>query len=179
MAVEITIRWAKMSDLDSLVATAQKVLEGLEKIGRANWYGGNDKKEFKEVLLSRKNEDGCVVAVNNGNIIGFIVLNTHNEEMCKKHFRDYQIGTGLCIDGMGVLPQYQRQKVFTKMFAFAKSYAKALEKDYFFGTVAPENHVSQKVLRENTELFMISKKAERHEMFDNRILERKYFLAKI
>ena len=173
-----TIRWAIADDLENLVHASAAVLEDLKKQGKGDWYGGNDAEEFEEVLKTGT-DTGCIIAETEERVIGYFVLNTHNEETCHERFPEYPIGEGFCVDGMGVIPGYKERGVLTDMIEFAENYAEAKGKDYFYGTVFPENYPSICSFARYTSQFRVSEETERYLMKDGRTLIRKYFLAKI
>ena len=178
MNKNICVKFAEKSDLSRLVKAADEVLRDLKKRGKGDMYGGNDESEFLEVL-GGKIEGTCIVAKEEDRIIGYLVLNTHNENTCKERFKDYGNGDELCIDGMGVIPQYQEKGIAKEMIEYAKLYLMLIEKKYFFGTIHPENYQSILCIAKTTKKFKISEKTEIYEMKDGRKLERKYFLTEI
>ena len=73
-----SVRWAIADDLDDLVQASAYVSKGLMSQDKGDWYGGNDAEEFQEVLAAGTNA-GCVIDEAEEKIIGYLVLNTHNE----------------------------------------------------------------------------------------------------
>lgn len=172
------VRFAVIDDLKQLVQASTEVLENLKKQGKSDWYRGNDAEEFLEVLTSG-NDDRCIIAETKGKVIGYFIINNHNEKMCHKRFPEYLVGEGFCVDGMGVIPEYRRQGVLIDMLEFAENYAEAEGKKYFYGEVFPENYPAICSFARYTSEFKISDETEKYLMRRGRILIRKYFLAKI
>lgn len=172
------LRFADQNDVECLTEASAKVMEDLEQKGKSHWYGGNDAEEFQEAIAAEK-EGGCIIAETKEGVIGYLVLNTHNEKICHERFPQYPIGRGLCVDGMGVIPGYKGQGVLSEMLEFAENYAQTKGKDYFFGTVFPENYASICGIARYASWFRVSDETENYPMKDGRILIRKYFLAKI
>lgn len=173
----IEVRLASVEDLKRLVQTSTEVLEDLKKQDKGDWYGGNSAKEFEEAITNENSY--CIIAELDGKIVGYLVLNNHHEEDCKKYFLDYPKGRGFCIDGMGVLPNYRNKGVLSCMMNSAKKYALENGKEYFFGTVHPKNDPSILSVTKCCTIVRISDEITNCHMEDGRDLEREYLLAKI
>ena len=178
MSEKWKVRFAMRDDLDELVQASAEVLQDLKNHGKSDWYGGNDKEEFEEVLKAEINT-GCVIAESEQGVIGYLVFNNHNEATCHERFPEYPIGKGFCVDGMGVIPEYKGQGVLTSMLWFVEKYAEVVGKEFLYGTVYPENYPSICSFARHASTFRVSEETERYQMKDGRILIRKYFLAQI
>lgn len=177
MNKNICVQFAEEIDLRSLVKAADEVLRDLKKRGKVDMYGGNDESEFLEVLRPKQG-GSCIIAKEGDRIVGYLVLNTHNENICKERFKDYCIGDGYCIDGMGVIPQYQGKGIAKEMLQYAIQYLSLLDKKYIYGMIHPENYASICGIATMTRKFRVSKKIY-YKMKDGRVLVRIYFIAKI
>ena len=137
--MEVSLRLATLADMSKLMEIEQGVEWDLGDRGVSHWYGGNDKEEFTEAI--KGDNSGCVVAENqeNSQIIGYLVYNNHNEEKLKEFFPDHKSGSGLCLDGTGVLPACKRSGVFAQMYDWLDEYAEKYGYSTFFGTVDPTN----------------------------------------
>lgn len=178
MCEKFWLRFARRDDVKRLAEASAKVMEDLKQQGKEDWYGGNDAEEFEEAITGGEHT-GCIIAETKEGVIGYLVLNTHNEEICHERFPEYPIGRGLCVDGMGVIPGHKGQGVLTEMLEFAEKFAEAKGKKYFYGTVFPQNYPSICIFARYTSQFRVSDETENYEMKDGRTLIRKYFLAKI
>ena len=115
-------------------------------------------------------------------VIGYLVYNNHNEEELKKFFPTHKSGSGLCLDGTGVLPACKKSGVFAQMYSWLYEYAKSNGYSVFFGTVDPTNVPSimaafTSAIAHGSSIEFTSPVIEYH-MKDGRILRRIFFRIK-
>ena len=178
----VIIRLATKEEMPQLMATEENVATDLKVNGVSHWYGGNDEEEFTEAIEGANS--GCVVAEDQetSQIIGYLVYNKHNEEELKKFFPTHKSGSGLCLDGTGVLPACKKSGVFAQMYSWLYEYAKSNGYSVFFGTVDPTNVPSimaafTSAIAHGSSIEFTSPVIEYH-MKDGRILRRIFFRIK-
>ena len=156
---QISVRKATEVDVPRIVTLSNQILEYLKSNQKSDYFGGVDEDEVRQ---SMEKPSIVLVSVNGNNeIIGFLLLQKHNEKE-------------IILNGYGVNPNMQQHGIATKMLKKAKEYSVALGFTTIIGTIHPENKASMHSIAHIAKNVSLGQEFI-HQTKDGRKLRRKNF----